>query len=118
MTQCASHALFEQMMQKSIDTLAERIGEGIRALTEQSRANGAALQLVLDNQSSRRELCGRQDERLRTLEAEAEALWRGHEKAQADLWEAVNALRRYVYMGLGGVFVINAVGLIALKLLR
>ena len=56
---CSSHEMFEQMMQRSIDNLAEKITAGIKTFTEQSSANGRMLQQVLENQADRRELCGK-----------------------------------------------------------
>lgn len=112
MTQCSSHAMFEKMMQESIENLADRIGDGIKLLTEQSKANGEALAQVLAGQADRRAMCATQDGRINACEA-------ANERCQKDrdaLWDATNKLRYYVYAGVGISLVVNGFGLVLFKM--
>jgi hypothetical protein len=98
MTQCSAHDLFEKLLQNSIDNLAEKIGEGVEALRLQSVENGNAIKLVLENQSAKRELCGKQGARIDALENSNNAQW-----------GAITDLRRLVWMGAGGLVVVQLV---------
>lgn len=108
MGQCEAHGAFEQMLRGSVEALTTKIGEGLKMLSEQSAANGKSLAQVLENQSDRRALCAKQDERIKAQERSSETNSGEHK----EFWRAINQLRIYVYMGLGGVVVIN--GLLAL----
>lgn len=106
--QCAAHGAFEQMLRGSIEALTSKISEGLRLLSDQSAANGKALTQVLENQSDRRALCAKQEERIKAEEEKSATNSDEHK----DFWKAINQLRVYVYIGLGGVLAIN--GLLAL----
>jgi len=98
MTQCSAHAAFEKMLQQSIDNLAKNICDGVAALNAQSAANGASIDRVLENQADRRELCGKQGARINSAEEDIR-----------NLWKSTSGLRRFVYMAVGGLIVLQVI---------
>jgi len=111
MTQCASHKTFEELIKGSIESLAREIRDGIRAVAEQSRSNGAVLTQVVEGQARRRETCAAQVVRIGNME-DALAVNDEHHRA---FWKEINALKKFVYMGLGGVLVLNALLVLAVR---
>lgn len=96
--QCSSHGMFEKMIQQSIDNLADKVSEGIRAFSAQSASNGEMLKQVLDNQAARKELCGRQSVKIEN-----------HEEQLEGLWAACNAMQRRVWIGVGVIGTVQVV---------
>lgn len=88
--QCATHATFEKLIENGLENLGDRLQQLAEALTSQSRANGDAIRQVLENQADRRELCGKQNARLNTLE-----------ESDRDQWLAINEVRKYIWIGFG-----------------
>ena len=66
--QCSSHMMFEKMMMTAIQTLSDKITEGVSAITTASLNNDRQLRQVLDTISTRNEQCGKQAARLTALE--------------------------------------------------
>lgn len=95
---CPSHAIFEKMIQQSLDNLGKTIAEGISCLTKQAAKQNEALQKVLENQADRRELCGKQCARLDALE-----------ESNEQQWSAITDLRKVVWMALGGAVLVQVV---------
>lgn len=88
--QCSTHATFEKLIENGLTNLGDRLQQLAEALTAQSRANGDDIRRVLDNQSKRGELCGKQNARLDGLE-----------KSDGDQWTAITELRKYMWIGVG-----------------
>lgn len=106
--QCSSHLMFEKMMMTAIDNLADKITEGISAITTASLGNDRQLKQVLDSLSTRNELCGQRGAKIDGL-------------ASSDLtqWRAIDDLRKKIYVGMGVVVALQmAVPLIAHFMLK
>lgn len=88
--QCSSHSMFEKMMMTAIQTLADKISEGIHVMTSAATSNGQDLKQVLENQADRRELCGKQGARITSLEV-----------SDRDQWKAIDDTRKKVWLGMG-----------------
>lgn len=96
--QCPSHDIFERLVAQSIENLTSKISEGIEALNSQSAANGDSIRLVLENQSARKEMCGKQTARVDNLI-----------KSDEDQWTAINETRKTVWIGIGIIGVVQIV---------
>jgi len=88
--QCTSHAMFEKMIQQSLDALTDRVAEGVRVFSAQSVQNGEMLTKVLENQAVRKELCGRQSERID-----------GHEERIETMEQEIKTQQKYLWIGVG-----------------
>lgn len=91
---CASHDMMVRMFERAMEGLGNQITKLAEAVTAQSKANGDSLEKVLSNQADRRELCGQQNARIDNLEKRADARDRASDDQHADLWVAVNELRK------------------------
>jgi hypothetical protein len=98
--------MFEQFLETGMKHLSEKLSELTVALTAQSQANGAAITKVLDGQADRRELCGKRGIQIEVLQDSDEVQW-----------TAITDLRRLVWMGAGGLMVVNTLLIVAAKLI-
>lgn len=120
---CAPHDQNMEQLRAAVSSLREQMRVGINAVAAQSRANGRTLSRIAEAQTSRRELCARQEARLTSMERgvdqhrDAHAAEREEHLAErADLWAAVNKLRFHVYVGLGVGLVLQTLVPLALRL--
>ncbi len=103
--QCSSHRLFEKMMQQSLENLAGKITEGIRVFSEQSASNGEMLQKVLENQSERRALCGKQSGRIDAHEFRLDS----HGDKIRTLDNELKETNKNLYIGVGLVIAVQTI---------
>jgi len=120
---CLLHEQSMGQLHTAVAELKEQLREGLGVVAAQSRANGRALTRIAESQSSRRELCARQEARLSAAERGADlhraahgAEREEHLGERADLWTAVNKLRFHVYVGLGVGLVLQTLVPLALRL--
>jgi predicted amino acid dehydrogenase len=98
--------MFERFLENGMKHLSEKLSELTVALTAQSQANGEAIAKVLEGQADRRELCGKRGAEIETLQYSDE-----------EQWKAITDLRRLVWMGAGGLTVVNTLLILAAKLI-
>ena len=112
---CPGHASFERMIESMFERLGDRMAEMARMMAEQNKANAEAVAKILENQSDRREICGRQNARLEALEAKVAAERSETLEARKEIWSAINKLRFYVFMGIGIVVALQALLVLVIK---
>lgn len=112
---CPGHASFERMIESMFERLGDRMAEMARMMAEQNKANAEAVAKILENQSNRREICGRQNARLEALEAKVAAERSETLEARKEIWSAINKLRFYVFMGIGIVVALQALLVLVIK---
>lgn len=111
--QCSSHAMFEQLIKKDLNNLTNKIAEGLENLAKQSAINGTDIKQVLQNQSDRRELCGRQNARIDEIDKKIISI-QETDKVQ---WDAINNMRKYIYIGLGVITTLQFVIPLLMKII-
>lgn len=104
MVQCSSHSTFEKMFENGMKHLSERLGDLTKVLTAQNEATKEILDRVVEGQAQRRELCGQRGAQIDALE-----------KSDDAQWGAITDLRRLVWMGFGGLTVVNTLILLLAK---
>ncbi len=119
---CAFHEQSMDQLSEGMFDLREQLRQGMAAVAAQSRANGEALMRLAESQSSRRELCARQEARLTAVERASSQHGKAHAAEReeylderADLWAAVNTLRFHVYVGLGAGLVLQILAPLVLR---
>lgn len=112
---CPGHASFERMIESMFERLGDRMAEMAGMMAEQNKANAEAVAKILENQSDRREICGRQNARLEALEAKVAAERSETLEARKEIWSAINNLRFYVFMGIGIVVALQALLVLVIK---
>ena len=112
---CPGHASFERMIESMFERLGDRMAEMARMMAEQNKTNAEAVAKILENQSDRREICGRQNARLEALEAKVAAERSETLEARKEIWSAINMLRFYVFMGIGIVVALQALLVLVIK---
>ena len=112
---CPGHASFERMIESMFERLGYRMAEMAGMMAEQNKANAEAVAKILENQSDRREICGRQNARLEALEAKVAAERSETLEARKEIWSAINKLRFYVFMGIGIVVALQALLVLVIR---
>jgi len=112
---CPGHASFERMIESMFERLGDRMAEMARMMAEQNKTNAEAVAKILENQSDRREICGRQNARLEALEAKVAAERSETLEARKEIWSAINKLSFYVFMGIGIVVALQALLVLVIK---
>lgn len=112
---CPGHASFERMIESMFERLGDRMAEMARMMAEQNKTNTEAVAKILENQSDRREICGRQNAHLEALEAKVAAERSETLEARKEIWSAINKLRFYVFMGIGIVVALQALLVLVIK---
>lgn len=120
---CAVHDERLEQLRQALAGLRDQLREGLGAVAAQSRANGRALARLADAQTTRRELCARQEARLGSVERGADLHRAAHVAERdeylgerADIWAALNKLRFHVYVGIGAGLVLQTLIPLALRL--
>lgn len=105
---CAVHDILFSQMGKDLQAMAKSMTEALERIANQSSSNGDKLEQVLLSQGERKAVCARQDQRIEGLEKDASEVWDKMTLAEAKtdasfnkLWDALNSLRRIVWVGTG-----------------
>ena len=116
---CALHDVMFTQMAKNLQSMADSLTSALERIAIQSTANGEKLEAVLLAQGDRKAVCARQDMRIEACEKDDAHQWTAIEKTADDvdkmalaaraeldakinkIWDAVNTLRRVVYIGIG-----------------